>query len=61
MSYYKVFYTRENQPAYWIGNANSKEDAIKKADILPSLVYDEWQDECDSRRGIYSDLKINNE
>ena len=32
---------------------------VKKADILPDLVYDvwlldEWEDECDSRRGIYS-------
>ena len=64
MSYYKVFYTRENQPAYWIGNAHSKEDAIKKADILPSLVYDvwlldEWEDECDSRRGIFIDKDLN--
>jgi hypothetical protein len=58
-TYYKVFYTRENQPAYWIGSANSKEDAVKKADILPDLVYDvwlldEWEDECDSRRGMFS-------
>jgi len=66
MSYYKVFYTRENQPAYWIGKANSKEDAMKKADVLPSLIYDvwlldEWMDECDSRRGIISkNLTINN-
>ena len=65
MSYFKVFYTRDNQPAYWIGKALSKEDAIKKADVLPSLIYDvwllnEWQDECDSRRGVYSDLLIKN-
>jgi len=65
MSYFKVFYTRDNQPAYWIGNASSKEDAIKKVDVLPSLIYDvwlldEWQDECDSRRGVYSDLLIKN-
>jgi hypothetical protein len=31
----------------------AKEDAVKKADILPDLVYDvwlldEWEDECDS-------------
>jgi len=64
MSYYKVFYTRNNQPAYWIGKANSKEDAIKKADVLPSLIYDvwlldEWEDECDSRRGIFIDKDLN--
>ena len=63
--YFKVFYTRDNQPAYWIGKASSKEDAIKKADVLPSLIYDvwlldEWMDECDSRRGVYSDLLIKN-
>ena len=63
--YFKVFYTRENQPAYWIGKALSKEDAIKKADVLPSLIYDvwlldEWMNECDSRRGVYSDLLIKN-
>lgn len=66
--YYKVFYTRaNNEDAYWIGNAHSKEDAIKKADVLPKLVsevwiLDEWFDECDSRRGIFleKDLNIKN-
>lgn len=63
-SYYKVFYTRQDQPAYWIGQANSKEDAIQKADVLPDLVYevwllDDWMDECDSRRGVYSDKDLN--
>lgn len=62
--YFKVFYTIENSPAFWIGQANSKEHAVQKADVLPDLVYDvwllsEWQDECDSRRGVHSD-KINN-
>tara|TARA_R110000868_G_scaffold168322_3_gene403031 strand:+ start:686 stop:934 length:249 start_codon:yes stop_codon:yes gene_type:complete len=57
--YFKVFfYTEENKPDYWIGQANSVEDAIKKADVLPKLVYDvwlldEWEDECDSRRGMH--------
>lgn len=66
MSYYKVFYTRNNQPAYWVGKANSKEDAMLKADVLPSLIYDvwlldEWMGECDSRRGIISkNLTIKN-
>ena len=65
MSYYKVFYTlADNTPSYWIGNARSKEHAIKKADVLPSLVYDvwlldDWMDECDSRRGVHSE-KIDN-
>jgi hypothetical protein len=64
-TYYKVFYYRENQPAFWIGQANSKEDAVKKADIFPGLVYDvwlldEWEDECDSRRGIFSKKFIKN-
>ena len=57
--YYKVFYTIENSHAFWIGQANSKEHAIQKADVLPSLVYDvwlldDWMDECDSRRGVHS-------
>lgn len=63
--YFKVFYTIENSPAYWIGQANSKEHAIQKADVLPSLVYDvwlldDWMDECDSRRGAFPDLRIVN-
>jgi hypothetical protein len=61
--YYKVFFYRENQPDFRIVEANSKEDAIKKADIFPDLVYDvwvlkDWEDECDSRRGIYSEKFI---
>lgn len=63
--YFKVFFTIENQPAYWIGQANSSEQAIQKADVLPSLVYDvwlldDWMDECDSRRGAFPDLRIKN-
>ena len=59
MKYFKVFYTRaNNEPAYWIGQARSKEDAIKKADVLPKLVsevwiLDDWFDECDERKGNY--------
>lgn len=41
-SYYKVFYTIEKSPAFWIGQANSKEHAIQKADVLSDLVYDVW-------------------
>ena len=60
MDYFKVFYFRQNEPAYWIGKANSKEDAIKRADVSPSLVYDvwlldDWMEFCEERRGIYSD------
>jgi hypothetical protein len=65
-TYYKVFYYRENQPAFWIGQANSKEDAVKKTDILPDLVYDvwilkEWEDYCNSRKGIFLKKIIKNE
>jgi len=60
MDYYKVFYFRQNEPAYWIGKANSKEDAIKRADVSPSLVYDvwlldDWMEFQDDRRGYYKD------
>ena len=66
MNYFKVFYYRSNnQPAYWIGKARSEEDAIKKADVLPKLIYDvwlldDWEDECDSRKGNYLDTNDGN-
>lgn len=40
MEYYKVLSWDNGSPNYWIGKAESKEDAIKRADRHPSLVYD---------------------
>jgi hypothetical protein len=58
MNYYKVFVWNHGSPNYWIGEANSKEDAIKKSDRNPEDIYDvwlldDWIDESIKRKGIY--------
>lgn len=40
-------------------NANSVEDAIKKADVHPDMIYGVWEleawlDFCEERRGIFN-------
>jgi len=59
MNYYKVFVWNHGQPNYWIGKANSKEDAIKKSDRNPDDIYDvwlldDWIENCEKRLGMYS-------
>jgi hypothetical protein len=59
---FKVFYWREKSgisPAFMILNANSVEDAIKKADVHPDMIYGVWEleawlDFCEERRGIFN-------
>jgi hypothetical protein len=58
MKYYKVFVWNHGQPNYWIGKANSIEDAIKKSDRNPDDIYDvwlldDWIDESIKRKGMY--------
>jgi hypothetical protein len=62
MKYYKVFVWNHGQPNYWIGKANSIEDAIKKSDRNPDDIYDvwlldDWIDESIKRKGMYSKQK----
>lgn len=40
MDYYKVLCFENGQPNFWIGRAESKQDAIKRADRHPDIVYD---------------------
>ena len=40
MDYYKVLSFNNGQPNVWIGRAESKQDAIKRADRHPDIVYD---------------------
>jgi hypothetical protein len=58
MNYYKVFVWNHGSPNYWIGKANSKEDAIKRSDRNPDDIYDvwlldDWIENCSKRLGIY--------
>jgi len=58
MKYYKVFAYSNGNPSYWIGMAESNEDAIKKSKIDPILimdvwVLDEWIEYCEKRRGTF--------
>jgi len=59
MKYYKVFLWNDGQPNYWIGKANSKEDAIKRSDRNPEDIYDvwlldDWTENCVKRLGMYA-------
>jgi hypothetical protein len=58
MRAYIVLYFVKGKPDFMILQANSNEDAVKKADIHPKLIYhvstyEEWEKFNIERRGMY--------